>query len=172
MSRYPSVEVVLGRKFCAGCGHWRHLCDYGQHRGGHRARCRVCHLRYQIAWRDRMTPEQRAHRREYERFWYEAKRREAGLPTGSTRRQRRALPIERVFFPTEPLLEVLNDAVRRELVESWEVIARRAGLDGHTIRRLRFGESERVRIDTADRLAHALGLPLALVYPDEYGQAS
>ena len=100
-------------------------------------------------------------------MYREAMRRKRGASVRIFRKPR-PLRAERVFFPIEPLLSLLNDAVATETFASWETLARRAGLDGHTIRRLRFGESAHVRIDTADKLAQAIGLPLALIYPDEY----
>lgn len=158
--------VVLGRKFCAGCGHWRHVCDFSPMRGQPRGRCHPCQNRYQRAWHAHMTPDQRARRREYDRIYKDAKRRQAGQR--ALRPRHPPLRAERVFFPPGPLLALLNDAVPSAAIPSWEVLSRLSGLDGHTIRRLRFGESAHVRIDVADRLAAALGLPLALVYPNEY----
>jgi transcriptional regulator with XRE-family HTH domain len=157
--------IICGRKFCTGCGRWRHICDFGAYQGRIRSRCRACQRAYQRAWHANATPEQRERINEYYRIWTEAKRREQGKPR---RRFRRKLPVERVFFPTAPLLEVLEAAINDATVPGWETIGRRAGIDTHTIRRIRFGESARVRLDIADRLAHAVGLPLALVYPDEY----
>jgi hypothetical protein len=46
----PRSPVVLGRKHCAGCGRWRHVCDFGVIRGRFRARCRACHRAYMRLW--------------------------------------------------------------------------------------------------------------------------
>lgn len=159
--------IVLGRKFCPGCGHWRHVCDYSPHRYKLRSRCHGCQRAYQRGWRRTATEEQRERMREYERIRAEALRRARGAARNRPRRG--PLPVERVYFPSQPLLALITDALRRDRFDGWEAIGRAAGLSPKTLLRLRTGESARVTIDSADRLAMALGVPLALIYPEDPG---
>jgi hypothetical protein len=172
----PRSPLVLGRKFCAGCGHWRHACDFALHRGRLRPRCHACTRIYQRRWRYNATPEQRERIREYDRIWQNTKRREAGIPPRNY--HHRASVIDRpehVFLPTAPLVT----EIERYLIESEAAgehsgdlgfgitgLAMRAGMQERSVRRLLIGESLHVRLDLADRLALALGLHLALIYGD------
>ena len=152
--------VVLGRKFCAGCGHWRHVCDFGHLRGrGLRSRCRVCHNRESSRRYYAQTPEQMDRLREYWRFWQEAQRRKAGIPPTTARRRTAVDRVERIMLPREPLVAVINGHNLTELAE-------RAGLEQRTVGRIVSGESARVRIDVADKLAVALGVPSALIWEE------
>ena len=154
--------IVLGRKFCAGCGRWRHIVDYALHKGRPRPRCHVCQRAYQRAWHRQMTPEQRDRQREYFRIWQEAKRREAGVPPRNFHHRRSAVDkLEPVGLPPEPLLTVLERAGLPDME-----LGRRAGIPAKSIYRLRVGESRHVRIDVADKLALAAGVPLWLIYGD------
>jgi hypothetical protein len=155
----PRSPVVLGRKHCAGCGRWRHVCDFGVIRGRFRARCRACHRAYMRLWTANRTPEQREARREYERFLTEGKRRQAGIPV-----TRRKLPSvvdrpEYVFLEPGPLLGA---------IKGWEDLdlAKVTGIPARTIFRYRVGESRHVRLDIADRLALAVGTHLWDLYGD------
>lgn len=150
--------VVLGRKFCAGCGHWRHVADFGEYRGGPRARCRACTRIYQRNWHANATPEQRARINEYHRIWYEAKQREAG---GQRQFYRRSVvdQVERVLLEPGPLLS----EVERSGLTDLELQAL-SGISARAIYRLRTGGSRHIRLDVADKLAVGLGVPLALLY--------
>ncbi len=155
--------VELGRKFCAGCGRWRHACDFAAHRGRPRSRCRACQRAYQRAWRAQMTPEQRDRNREYFRIWEEAKRRERGIAPRRFHRRRNVTDrIEFVGLPPEPLVDTI---ARRGLTDV--ELAAEAQVTPRSIYRLRTGQSRHVRIDLADKLAVALGVPLAVLYGDQ-----
>lgn len=154
--------ITLGRRFCSGCGRWRHLCDFAEHKGGPRPRCRGCQRAYQRCWRSQMTPEQREREREYNRIWQDAKRREAG--TERRRFHRRHSVIDRIEFvglPPEPLLAEID----RSGVNT-EELARMSGVPARSVFRFRSGESQHVRLDVADKIAVALKVPLALIYGD------
>jgi hypothetical protein len=172
--------VVLGRKFCSGCGRWRQVNDFPRVRrrvgGGLRARCWACHRRYQRELHRNSTPEQRALRREYGRFWLEAERRRNGTPEREFKRKRAVVDQpERIFLDRKPLVEAMNRYAKREIASGrdggngmpdlWKALAREAGLQPRALHRLRTGESKRVRIDIADKIAVALDTPLALLYP-------
>lgn len=158
----PRSRVVLGRKHCAGCGHWRHVCDFAQHRGRPRARCRVCQAAYQRQWHANATPEQRERQREYFRFWMEAKRRQQGIQPRNFRHRRSVVDkVEFVGLPTGPLVS----AIERVGLADIELGAV-AGVPPRSVFRLRQGQ-ELVRLDLADRLAQGLGIPLAIIYGDQ-----
>lgn len=163
-------ETVLGRKFCSGCGRWRLLCDYPPEsrasrlaRGfGFEARCTACRARSLRYYRQHATLEQVELRREYERIYKEAQRRRAGLPQ---RLQRRPLPpVERVTLPVEPLLAELARYDDGELT----ILATRAGISARALYRYRYGESQAVRIDVADKLAVAMGTTSSLIWGDQW----
>jgi len=171
----PRSPVVLGRKHCAGCGHWRHVCDFGWHKGRLRPRCRACTRIYNRAWHANATPEQRERIREYARIWDEVKRRERGTEPRKYQRHRTVVDRpEYAFLPTAPLA----NAIEAYLIDlegtglgsgdagfGIRGLAARAGMQERSVRRV-LGESRHVRIDLADRLALALGLHLALIYGD------
>ena len=168
--------IVLGRKFCAGCGRWRQIGDFERMPRGLRARCRVCQRTYQRElYRDR-SPERAEAKREYRRFWQEAQRRRNGTPARAFRHRSTVVDrVERVFLEAKPLLEAMDAFETRELrslrvresgkPDVWERLALEAGLDSRALRRLRSGESRRVQLDVADKLAVALDIPLSLLYP-------
>ena len=157
--------IVLGRKFCAGCGHWRHVCDFGYlNKRGLRARCRVCWNREAQQRRRAATPEQRERWREYWRFHQEAQRRRNGIPERNFHNRRSVIDrIERILLPTAPLVKLLEPYRDDELLGE---LSRRAGVPERSITRLLSGESAQVRIDLADKIAVALGMPSALIYGD------
>jgi hypothetical protein len=158
--------VVCGRKFCTGCGHWRHACDFSlkTHHGTRRldSYCQACR---RIQWRQRyqhMTPQQREARRETERFYRDRLRVERGTigryqPRGPSVIDRK----ERVMLDPAPLIAEL----RRSGVGQRE-LERMTGVPPRSIYRVLVGEVKHVQLDTADKLAHALGIPLALMYGD------
>lgn len=154
--------VVLGRKYCVGCGHWRHLCDFGRHRDAPRARCRVCAAAYNRQWYANATPEQRANMNEYYRFWTEKQRRDAGIPPRSFH-HRRSVVDKREFvgLPPEPLLAEIDRSGLNA-----EELASMAGVPARSVFRFRSGESQHVRLDVADKIAVALNVPLTLIYGD------
>lgn len=155
--------IVVGRKFCPSCGRWRAVHDFRVERTNRlHTWCVACqNVRKRVAWRQR-TVEQIELRREYRRIQAEVLRRRAGA---TVRRFRdRQLPIERVFLPVGPLLEVLSDVPESDIH-----LAALAGVSPRLLYRLRSGESAHVRIDVADRLMTAIGVPLALIYPDDEG---
>lgn len=159
-------QPVLGRKFCPHCGRWRPVSDFSVKRravSGLSPTCLTCDRVEMRERRRHRTPAQRAGVREYQRMYAEAKRREAGLPIRV--RKGRARPravdrIERVLLDSAPLVIELR---RRDQT----ALARRSGVSEKAIYRLLVGESRRVRIDVADKLAVGMGLTLSLIYTDE-----
>ena len=155
--------VVAGHKFCSDCGRWRLVCDFHSDRAnstGLRSNCHPCerirHRRRQAS----MTAAQREQQREYQRIWTEVQRRRAGIAPREFKHRRSVVDhIERVMLPREPLVAVL-----RPLNGQRKQLARRAGVTERTVTRLMTGESKRVRLDVADKLAVALGIPLATIY--------
>jgi transcriptional regulator with XRE-family HTH domain len=167
---------VLGRKFCSGCGRWRQVNDFERMPRGLRARCRGCQLAYQrTLYRDRSL-EQVERKREYRRFWQDARRRRDGMSARAFRHRVTVIDrAEGIYLELEPLLDAMNAYVARELrngrdsgnglPDLWESLALEAGLSARAIWRVRSGESRRVRIDVADKIAVALDIPLSLLYP-------
>jgi DNA-binding CsgD family transcriptional regulator len=159
--------AVLGRKFCAGCGRWRHLCDFppDTRRGGRiseiRSRCETCVALGARYYQQHLSPAQQEARRERQRFWKHKQRRDAGIPEVT---YQRASVVDRVEWryldPTQ-----LVEAIERSGLSDLE-IQHRAGVPARTIFRLRTVESTHVRLDVADKVAVALDLPLALIYGD------
>jgi hypothetical protein len=154
--------IVLGRKFCAGCGRWRHVVDFALHKGRPRPRCCACQRAYQRAWHANATPEQRDRQREYSRIWQEAKRREAGIAPRNFHHRRSVIDkVEFVGLPPEPLLAAIDGVGLPDIV-----LCAAAGVPPRSVYRLRVGESRHVRLDVADKLAHAIGVPLWFIYGD------
>jgi hypothetical protein len=169
---------VLGRKFCAGCGRWRHVIDFStQKRQGslYSSYCRVCtarrHRRYyhsahSVQWWER--------HREYARIWSQTKRRLEGKPERQWSRARVIDQIEYRFLPAAPLAGEIAlylahprpGATIGDRDFGKVGLARRAGVPARSLERLITGESRRVRLDLADKLAVAMGVPLALIYGD------
>jgi hypothetical protein len=160
-----SNPVVCGRKFCAHCGRWRHVCDFGHKsraKTGLSSWCETCTRKLAREVRARRTPEQRELVREYQRIWSEGRRREAGVRRREELFAARPLRAERILLPTAPLLAEL------ERVLDLEDFARRSGVSARRVWGLRTGESSRVRIDVADKLAVALGIPSAIIWGEEW----
>jgi transcriptional regulator with XRE-family HTH domain len=161
--------VVLGRKFCARCGHWRHVCDFrpcAHSVDGLFSYCHACKRSYEREYRGQMTEQQREARREYNRIRAEARRRAAGMRVYERHRPSVIDRVERVLLPRDPIVHELRRR-RGELT----TIALKSGVPERTITRLLSGESRRVRIDVADKLAVALGVPLATLYPSPEAEA-
>ncbi len=170
--------LVCGRKFCPDCGRWRHACDFRvtRHHGKERldSYCDTCRLRFKRRARSRWTPEQRALHREYQRFWTEAQRRAVGTPSRTFRRRVPSDRKERSLLSVDPILTAINQWLQLHLPE-WrrdpdrtvENLGSLAGLDARTINRYQSGESRRIQLNAADKLAMALDTPLSLLYPDE-----
>lgn len=168
--------VQCGRKFCSGCGRWRQVVDFGQIRGRFRARCRLCFRMEQRGWWANMTPEQRERSREYQRIWHEVKRREAGVPVRQSRRRSVIDQIERVLLEAAPLLAEVEDYWHRQRLYGdpdydWNTLAAAAGVSERGLFRLR-KENRFVRLDFADKLAVAIGVPLSLIYPYDESEAA
>ena len=161
--------IVCGRKLCTVCGRWRPVSDFPLWRcpdGARLApRCDACVRAYLRRRYHRETPEQRKLRREYGRIWREAKRRERGVPVrpwGGRKRSVVDRP-ERILIPAAPLVKLLEPYRDTEKLGE---LARRAGVPDRSIGRLLSGESARVRIDLADKLAVALGVPSAVIWKE------
>jgi hypothetical protein len=108
-------------------------------------------------------PGYRETRNEYERIYRTAKRRERGIQARVYHHHPTVVDrAERIMLDPEPLLAEL-----RLRNGEWGLIAERAGLQGRTVHRLLHGESAHVRLDVADKLAVALGIPLSILYPNE-----
>jgi hypothetical protein len=157
------VQIVLGRRFCIGCGRWRHLCDFGhmqrEGRGSAmRSRCRACSRIQAKRYRERRTARQTELVREYGRIWQEAQRRKRGIVPRQYNRRTVIDRRERVLLPVEPIRGLL-----KEHFGEWRTIAAATGLSERTLSRLVY-EQRHVRIDVADRIAYALGEPFGLLY--------
>jgi hypothetical protein len=154
--------IVCGRKYCTGCGRWRLLVDFGRQRGRFRSRCRTCHNASERERHLALSDEQRERWREYQRIWHEAKRREAGVPERDYDKRSPVDVPERVFLERAPLIAEL-----RLRNGEYRMIAQRSGVPARTITRLLNDGGRFVRLDVADKLAVALGVPLAVVYGGE-----
>jgi hypothetical protein len=156
---------VCGRKFCTGCGRWRLLVDFQplRTRGGVRSRCAACHRSEARAAHARRTAEQRRLRREYDRIWHDAKRRRDGVPVRICRRRSAVDKREGVYLPVAPLLSEL-----KTWDGSYAELANLAGVPERAIYRFRYGESRRVQIDVADKLAIAMGTTSSLMWANEW----
>jgi hypothetical protein len=137
--------------------------------------CAACERAVRREFYRRMTPKQRKRKREVVReanaFYRERKRREEGREPAWKRHAAKVDRTERVFLPREPLLAEMDRYVREQRGNgrpdfSWGDMAMQAGVAERQLHRLRVGESRRVRIDVADRIAIAVGVPLSLIYPD------
>lgn len=170
--------IVCGRKFCAGCGRWRHTCDFGplQTRDHMlRARCRGCARAWSREQRHHRTQEQIDLLREYDRIYKEAKRREAGTPKRNFHHRRWVAEDEHESLgrlPIEPLVTAMTEHYRRQRSNghpewSWEELSLATGISYRTITRYVTGVNNWVRIDNADRIAIAIGVPLMMIYPLE-----
>ena len=176
--------MVLGRRFCSDCKHWRLLIDFharDRDADGHptawqsicatcqRIRCRVnagikrrgkpfeprkprmthqqCLARARERYQEhRKDPEWLELRREYERIYAEARRREQGIPRDEARIDRRN-PGPDALVPVMPFSLWLEE--RRWIYESWGDFAAACGLlkpDGTGDDRTLF----RYRIDVND----------------------
>lgn len=115
-----------------------------------------------------LTPEQRANRREADRFRAEAMRRKAGMKPREAMLQKRRIPgrlTERL--PIEPVAQLLD---------SWDepvlALARRIGVDERVLRRVidRVDADEQptdsITLHMADKICMGVGLPMSLVYED------
>jgi hypothetical protein len=110
-----------------------------------------------------MTPAQRELKREYERIYKEAQRRRQGIKPTTNRRHTPIDYREAVYLPVDPLVFELH-----LWPGTWEELARRSGVPSRTIYRFVHGESVKVQIDTADKLALALGVPSKLIWGDRW----
>lgn len=163
-----ATEVVLGRKFCAGCGRWRPLSDYAPDaRRPTRllARCGGC-MQHAISYRRaHMSDDRRALDREAQRFREEARRRRNGAEPRTFKNRATVIDtVERVLLPAAPLVTRLEALSDQELTK----LAERAGVNPRALYRYRYGESARVRIDVGDRLAVALGTTSSLIWPEQW----
>jgi ribosome-binding protein aMBF1 (putative translation factor) len=155
--------IVLGRKFCSRCGHWRHACDFAPRwrntGSGLSSQCRACTRIMNRESYARRTPEQRDRANEYHRIWSEVQRRRAGKPARTANRPSVVDRPERILLDPAPLIAAL-----RRYEYSQVELAARAGIRPRAIYRITHGESKHVRVDVADKLAVALGLPLEVIY--------
>lgn len=86
---------------------------------------------------------------------------------------------EQVFLPIAPLLGEIDRWLqldqpewRRNPERSVENLAALAGINARTINRFQNGQSRRIRIDVADKLAVALDIPMPLIWPDDEEMAA
>lgn len=164
-TRLGAYEVVAGRKFCSRCGRWRLLLDFPHEthkRGVPHQHCTACQRQTRRFYSRHLTPEALENQRERQRFYYEGMRRRNGVPETTAHRRRVTDRAERILLPIEPLVRELLK------VEDREELARRAGVDSRSIQRLMSGRSARVRIDLADKLAVALGIPSATIWGEAW----
>jgi hypothetical protein len=165
-TRLGCFEVVCGRKFCPVCGIWRHLCDFNPESRRHGvpyARCQTCSRVSRRYYMAHESPAQAENRRERQRIFYEGQRREAGVPVTTAHRATVIDRIERVYLDPAPLLAEVERVTGFN--GGLETLARASGVSSREIFAWRRGE-RRLRIDHADAVAVALGVPLALLYPE------
>jgi hypothetical protein len=162
--------VICGRKFCTQCGRFRHLTDFGRSNQGRIASyCRCCgRERARQRWAT-MTPERRALTYEYHRFYNDAARRRAGVPQREHHRPTVIDQIERIFLPRDPfVLAIRHWMITHPDATQYDLVRRMGGslaAGDRALRRIRSGESAHVRIDVADRIAMAVGIPLEVLCP-------
>ena len=180
--RADAGPIVCGRKFCTGCGRWRHVIDFGHHsasRYGIRARCRTCTRRYEIAYWSQ--PDALARRRESQRFHKHAKRRARGVAQRRTPYRLRFgdgyLDSVAPYGPAtvDPALLAAHVAQWLAAYDAQHIgHGARFGSGAHHALAVASGvperriygvlHGERCHRVTADRLACAIGLPLATIY--------
>jgi transcriptional regulator with XRE-family HTH domain len=161
-NRPSSNPDILGRRCCPHCGRWRPISDFSARNGTSRphAWCITCvRVRSRQRYRE-FTRHQREARRESNRinqsFYRERDARAQGREIKPHKRVDR---IERVMLLRGPLLLQLQ--AHGGLVSD---LARRANVSERTLTRLMNDGGRYVRLDTADRLAYAMGVPLELIY--------
>lgn len=145
-------EVVLGRKFCPGCGRWRHVVDFPL-QGGVLFRCGACARAFKRHSWQTAAPDRRADRLEAVRFY------RVGHGGGTPRT---TIGPRSPFLPRAPLVAEL-DRLNGDLAN----VCARAGVTERTVFRLRHEPGTLVRLDVADRLALAMGIPLAVIYRED-----
>lgn len=178
---YPN-PVVCGRRFCGSCGRWRHVVDFHpvRHQGRYRLASYCDHCRRVRSSVDytKLNERQRELRRENTRIRAEALRRRAGVPPRQFKNRRTVLDekaYERVFLDREPLVREMRAyfAVHRYELRAITgqsndgpaaLFAALTDLDKRTIERILSGESKRVRVDVADKIAYAMGLPTSMLW--------
>lgn len=188
--------VILGRKFCNSCGIWRLLYDFHSSQRTStgttivwQSECRACArvrrrearghnretfqresrevLKQRARERLYADPERLARRREYDRIYKEAKRREAGIPPREWRpdgpRNLSSHNGKEAMLDAQPFLEWLGRYVKATGVAEYDL----AASAGTTDRRFRDArDSGRISELVADRvLTYANGPALAQLYP-------
>jgi len=143
-----------------------------------RSWCRTCErIRNREQQRNR-TPRQRELRREYQRFWAEVRRRRKGVPQRNwLPNGKRRVKKDRIVLNPAPLVREIERWVlaqdhddkphTRVLGQGYEALARLSGVPARSIYRIRTGESRHVSLASADKLCVAIGVPLALLYPED-----
>jgi len=128
--------------------------------------CRCCERVRSRQAQANWTAKQRELRREYDRIYKEARRRQAGVPSrGAWHRSLRRHGDGGRLEPG-PLLAALWRWHAGSTERSWDALVRASGVPQRTLHRLLHGESRHASLDVADRLAVAVGVPLAILYPD------
>lgn len=140
-----------GRKHCAQCGAYRHVCYFGRHhakdkreRGVLSPYCHTCRRRFFREYRTRPQA------REYSRIRAEALRRRAGVDVVIGNRRTPQGHDERVLLPAAPFAEWLREHGPMTKGERVRWCLQRS-VDESGIRRIIEGEKLRVHIDTVDR---------------------
>jgi hypothetical protein len=128
------------------------------------ARCAACVNSGRRYYYAHATPEQRENQREYQRIYWNGKRREQGLPERTDLFTHRVTDSpERIFLDPAPLLTAITLRCNGD-ADSLTELSKVSGVSERAIYRLRYGESAHVRIDNADKLAVGLGLTLEMIY--------
>lgn len=156
----PVNGLVCGRKFCTSCGRWRHAVDFCRDprtTSGLGSWCRTCQHRYRRRYLAR--PDKREALREYHRIYYEAKlherrRAKQRLGRGKTIGPRQSKPLS-----AAPLVAAIDAAIG---VAGVGATATRIGITERNLLRVR--NADTVYVGTADRIASALDLTLAMLY--------
>jgi hypothetical protein len=166
---YRVNPVICGRKFCADCGRWRHVVDFGMRRGKPYSYCRTCDRRQQREYLHRRSALQRERRREYDRIYFEAQRRAAGIrPRNFHNRSTVIDKREAIRLDIEPLRAAIEayhaGHDTNELKRSYRALARATGIDERKFAKY-VTSNQWIELANADKIAVALGIPLAVLYP-------
>lgn len=162
---------VCGRKFCGRCGRWRPVNDFRPFRADGvirlRSCCEACRRIVEREQYPHRTPVQLESRRESWRFYKDKVRREQGIPARQFRNRQSVVDrVEGTRLSVDPLLREMRWYVASHQM-TWADLSEASGVPERTLGRLYRGESSYARIDVVDRLATAMGIPLATMYPFE-----
>lgn len=173
---------ILGRRNCLRCTRWRHVSDFGHHRGKMRSVCAACLRVADRKAKAERTAEQRELRREYDRIYKDGLRRKAGIPQRNLTREPPPDPAwNRNGFArrvsTDPLRPHVAVWLRAYAFEhnlngsgmhaGTKALAAASTVPERRIWGILEGETEHTHYAVADRLCTAMGLALSVIYDDD-----